>query len=88
MAILLLRHYHWSLVRRYIGTISNYNLIRLYTMNIKRSKELKLTDIKKKSRSKWYPAQTITDSDYADDQALLANTSAQADSLLYSPNKL
>ena len=31
-----------------------------------------------------YPTQTITDVDYADDIALLANTSTQAESLLHS----
>ena len=37
-----------------------------------------------KERSKRYPAQTITDTDYADDIALLANTPAQAKTLLHS----
>ena len=37
-----------------------------------------------KERSRSYPAQTITDADYADDIALLANTPAQAESLLHS----
>ena len=37
-----------------------------------------------KERSRRYPAQTITDTDYADDIALLANTPAQAESLLHS----
>ena len=35
-----------------------------------------------KERSKRYPAQTIMDTDYADDIALLANTPAQAKSQL------
>ena len=38
--------------------------------------------MKKKSRR--YPAKTITDADYADDIALLANTSKQAETLLHS----
>ena len=38
----------------------------------------------KKERSRRYSAQTITDADYADDIALLANTTAQAESLLQS----
>ena len=38
----------------------------------------------KKSRSRRYPAETITNTDYADDLALLANTSATAESLLHS----
>ena len=41
---------------------------------------LKLT----KERSRRYLAHTITDADYADDIALLANTPTQAETLLYS----
>ena len=37
-----------------------------------------------KERSRRYPAQTITDVDYADDLVLLANSPAQAESLLHS----
>ena len=37
-----------------------------------------------KERSRRYPAQTITDADYTDDVELLANTPAQAESLLHS----
>ena len=37
-----------------------------------------------KERSRRYPAQTITNADNADDIALLANTSAQAESSLHS----
>ena len=37
-----------------------------------------------KRRSKMYPAKTITDADYADDLALLANTPNQAETLLHS----
>ena len=37
-----------------------------------------------KERSRRYLAQTIADADYADDIALLANTSAQAETLLLS----
>ena len=37
-----------------------------------------------KERSKIYPAQTITDADYADDITLLANTLAQTEFLLHS----
>ena len=36
-----------------------------------------------KERSRRYPAQTITDADYADDKAFLANTPAQAETLLH-----
>ena len=37
-----------------------------------------------KERSRRYPAKTITDADYADDIALLANTPAQAETLQHS----
>ena len=37
-----------------------------------------------KKRSRRYPAKTITDADYADDVALLANTPNQAETLLHS----
>ena len=37
-----------------------------------------------KERSRRYPAQTITDADYANEIVLLANSSAQAESLLHS----
>ena len=37
-----------------------------------------------KERSRRYPAQTITDAGYTDDIALLANTPAQAETLLHS----
>ena len=37
-----------------------------------------------KERSRRYPAQILMDADYADDIALLANTHAQAESLLHS----
>ena len=37
-----------------------------------------------KKTSKRYPAKTITDADYADDLALLANTHNQAETLLHS----
>ena len=52
-------------------------------MNIDRSNERKWF-YTKKGKSRHYPAETITDSDYADDIALLANTPAQAKSLLHS----
>ena len=37
-----------------------------------------------KERSRRYPTKTITDTDYADDITLLANTLAQAETLLHS----
>ena len=44
---------------------------------------MKVNDFKlAKERDRRYPAQTITDADYADDMALLANTPTQAETLL------
>ena len=40
--------------------------------------------ILKKSRNRWYSRQTITDADYTDDIALLANTPTQTESLMHS----
>ena len=48
-----------------------------------KEKGFKLT----KERSRRYPAQTITDADYTDDIALLANTPVRAESLLHSPER-
>ena len=55
-------------------------------MKINRSKERKLSLTKKKkkmTRSRLCPAKAITDADYADDLALLANTPVQAKFLLH-----
>ena len=41
-----------------------------------------------KKRNRRYPTKTITDADYADDIAILANTPNQAKTLLHSWNKL
>ena len=41
-----------------------------------------------KKRSRRYPAKTITNADYADDIAILANTPAQAETLLHSPERV
>ena len=51
-------------------------------MSINLMKENGLKQVKKRSRR--YPAQTITDMDYTDDIALLANSPTQAESLLHS----
>ena len=48
-------------------------------------KENSLNQAKERRR---YPAQTITDMAYADDIALLANTSARAESLLRSQERI
>ena len=39
---------------------------------------------KLEARNRWYPAETITNADYTDGLALLANTPTQAKSLLHS----
>ena len=54
-------------------------VLRTSTDKIKEN-SFKLT----KERSRRYPAKTITDADYADDIALLANAPAQAETLLHS----
>ena len=45
----------------------------------------KMTLLYKKAGSRKYPAEIITDTDYADDVVILANTPTQAESLLLSP---
>ena len=50
--------------------------------SIDKIKENNFKQTKEKSRR--YPAKTITDTDYADDIALLANTPAQTETLLHS----
>ena len=49
------------------------------SIDIMKDNGFKLT----KERCRRYPAQTITNTDYADDMALLANTPAKAESLLH-----
>ena len=58
-------------------------LSRLCTETIDRSFERKWLYMIK-ARSRQYPAQTITDADYIDDIALLADTPTQAESLMHS----
>ena len=82
------RHRHFLHCRRcsprkYISLIPIHNLPRLRTSNVNRFNEGKWL-YTGKARSKQYPAQTITNADYADDIALLANTLAQAESLQHS----
>ena len=52
-------------------------------MNKMKENSFKLT----KERSRRYSAQTITDADYDDDIALLANTPGQAETLLHIPER-
>ena len=62
--------------------LKQWSMLLLYVCKagIKPEKYYKLT----KERSRRYPAKTITETDYADDIALLANTPAQAETLLHS----
>ena len=41
----------------------------------------------KKARSRWYPTESMTDADYADDLLLITNTKALAESLLHNLEK-
>ena len=51
-------------------------------MSVDQIKEISL--VLKNTRRWWYPPETITDADYADNLALLANTLALVKSLLFS----
>ena len=67
---------HWHCCRcaakRYISLIPVYYLPRLHASSIYRFNERKRLCTKERSRR--YPAQTITDTDYTDDIVLLPNT--------------
>ena len=66
-----------------IKTIYDYNLLRLYTVNVNRYNERNGFTLKI-ARSRWYSTETITDADNTDDLMFLANASAQAEFLLHS----
>ena len=53
-----------------------------------RQKKNKNNNNKNNTRIRRYPRETITDTDMADDIVLLANTPAQAESLLHSQGKV
>ena len=63
--------FKWSIVKHYY-----------YVSSIDKMKDSSFKLAKERSRR--YPAQRITDTDYADDIALMANTPAQAKTLLHS----
>ena len=68
-------------------TLAPYLLIicpRRRTLNVDRSYERKWLYTKNKARSRRYPAEPISDTDYADDIALLENAATKAESLLHS----
>ena len=62
----------------YLFIICLYYVLRT-SIDIMKDNSFKLA----KERSRRYPAQTITDMDYADHIVLLANTPAQAENLLH-----
>ena len=70
---------HRGFARRYISTIFGYYLAKQRTSNIDSSKWLYA-----KKRQGANDILMITDADYADDLALLANTHAQHEFLLHS----
>ena len=79
----LLRHCSRCTARRHISPIPLYHLSRLWAKNVlikSKKNGFKLT----KERSRRYSTQTITDANYADDIALLANAPAQATTLQHS----
>ena len=59
-----------------------YIHVSTYFYHLVRFTTIYQSNIKKRSRR--YPAKTITDADYADDIAILANTPNQAETLLHS----
>ena len=80
---------HWSLARKYNCTISIFNQPTLNTMKVNKTYERKYSYTKTKLNKKHQEVDDILpksfrDADYADDPALLANTSAQYESLLHS----
>ena len=80
----LFRHCSRCAARRYISLILVYCLSRLRISNVYRFNERKQFHTGKKKRNRRYLVQTISGVDYTDDIALLANTLAQAESLLHS----
>ena len=68
--------------QEFYETISLYVVYYALRTSIDKIRENSFELTKKRSRR--YPAKTITDADYADDIAILANTPDQAETLLYS----
>ena len=64
--------------------INNLNCLTIKT-SIYKIKENGFELTKKRSRR--YPAKTITDADYADNIAILANAPAQAETQLHNPER-
>ena len=70
-----LRHCCWSSVRRTINTLSVFNLPSQRTWNVDKCNKRKCLYIKKKARTSRHPAETIMDTDYADDMQATGNIS-------------
>ena len=83
----IIRHCRWSLAKKYISTLFFHNLPKFHTIDVNRSKKRKWFHIKK-SRSRRYPAETITNADYAAYLTLLANIPARAKYLLYNQKQV
>ena len=79
---------HFTLrTMKYISTIFVYNMPTLTTSNVNRSN--KKWFMLKMTRCRRYPADTIVDTDYAGDLAVLVNTLDQAESMPHSePNRV
>ena len=78
---------HWHCSRctawRHISPIPLYHLPRLTCFRTSFNKMNDIGFMLAKERSRSYPAQRITDADYAADIALLANTPTQTETLLH-----
>ena len=67
------------------GTSAQYLLIICLDCQLRTSIDLmKENDFKQAKKEKGYPTKTITDTDYADDIVLIANTPTQAEPLLHN----
>ena len=79
-----LQYCHWSFGRRYTSTIYVYNCLDYScATNVSRSYKRKSFHFKN-DKSRLYPAETMTDADYADDLTLHASTPTPAESLWHS----
>ena len=82
----LLRYNHWSLAKRCISTKFVYTLHRLRTSSIHRANERNWFHIKRGKKSSIFHCSCDRWND-ADDQAIIVNTLAQAESQLNSQEK-
>ena len=73
-----------STTRGHAGSVSLYHLSRLRTLEHRLTKSKRMASNWRRKEAEDNPATTITDADYADDIAILANTPDQAETLLHS----